>query len=267
MPADDPLERESYLFGDSDLAARRLQLLANVFEPSTREFLQRFVALDPGEVLDLGCGPGYSTRLLAELFPQAKVLGVDNSARFIELARARHRGHARFEMADVTRPLPGGPYHLIFGRYLLTHLAEPAAVVAQWSQALEPGGAIAVEENDAINTLEPAFAKYLHIVAEMLAAQRQQLYVGQQFDQISGVPRLAKTASECVPIRACDRDAAAMFAMNIRGWRDQIFITQNYSQGELDSLQRRLDELAGEDSERSSIIFIRRRLVFTKTPD
>lgn len=265
MHLDESNDREPYLFGDSDLAARRLQLLAHVFEPSTREFLARFAPLDLRAVLDVGCGPGHTTRLLAELFPHARVVGIDNSPRFIELARARAVGRQpRFEVADATRLLPAGPYNLIYCRYVLTHLAEPAAAVTRWSRSLQPGGAIAVEENDSIEASEPAFTKYLGIVAAMLADQGQKLYVGQELDRFATGPPLVRAASERVPIGASDRDAATMFAMNIRGWRHQSFVERQYSQAELDALEQRLDELARDASQRSSITFVRRRLVFIR---
>ena len=76
-----------YLFGDGDVAARRLRLLAEVFAPSTREFIEQFVSLRPARVLDLGCGPGHTTRLLSEVFAGAMVRGLDSSQAYFELAR------------------------------------------------------------------------------------------------------------------------------------------------------------------------------------
>ncbi len=56
-----------YLFQDTDLAARRLAVLAEVFAPASRAFLLDVVQSRPELALDLGCGPGYTTRLLAEV--------------------------------------------------------------------------------------------------------------------------------------------------------------------------------------------------------
>jgi len=264
MSAENSPAGDAYLFGDSDLAAARLRLLAEVFAASTREFLEQFVPLDPMRVLDLGCGPGYTTRLLAEMFPRARVRGVDSSAHFVALARQAPGNRVEYEIADVTCSLPEGPCHLIYCRYLLTHVVQIEAAVALWAQHLLPSGSIAIEENDWIRTAEPAFAKYLDIVEAMLAAQGQRLYVGNMLDGLASGPVLVKKASEVVPIAASNRDAARMFLMNVHSWRHQSFIAQNYTAADLDVLVRDLEQLAGDDPRHSAITFGRRRLVLER---
>jgi trans-aconitate 2-methyltransferase len=264
MSAENSPAGDAYLFGDTDLAAARLRLLAEVFAASTREFLEQFVALDPTSVLDLGCGPGYTTRLLAEMFPRARVRGVDSSAHFVALARQGTENRVDFEIADVTRWLPEGPYDLIYCRYLLTHVVQLQAAVTLWGRHLLPSGSIAIEENDWIHTAEPAFAKYLGIVEAMLGAQGQRLYVGNMLDGLASGPLLVQKASEVVPIAASNRDAARMFLMNVHSWRQQPFVAQNYAAADLDLLVRDLEQLAGDDPRHSSITFGRRRLVLER---
>ena len=55
-----------YLFGDSDIAARRLEVLAEVFAEPTRAFFLEAVPKRPRLAVDLGCGPGYTTHLLRD---------------------------------------------------------------------------------------------------------------------------------------------------------------------------------------------------------
>jgi len=79
-----------YAFGDSALAARRLALLAEVFEPTSRSFLAHVGAQlagpPPQLAVDLGCGPGHTTRLLCSVLRPGHVLGLDQSASFVALA-------------------------------------------------------------------------------------------------------------------------------------------------------------------------------------
>jgi len=63
------------------------------------EMLARVRAEDPRTVVDLGCGPGNLTRLLAERWPDAQVTGVDASAEMV--AKAQPSGQLRFEVADL----------------------------------------------------------------------------------------------------------------------------------------------------------------------
>lgn len=255
---------ETYQFGDTDLAAQRLRLLADVFEPSSRAFLKRFAEAAPHEVADLGCGPGYTTRLVAEVLPSASVRGIDSSPHFIELARRTPIARVTYAVADVTDRLPGGPYDLIYGRYLLTHIAEPEAAIGRWSHALAPGGLLAIEENEWIHTDQRAFAEYLSIVVAMLADVGGELHVGARLAQVAAWPQVEKQASELVSIVVADRAAAGMFAPNLATWRNRPFVEQNYSRRQLDRLGAELAALARDDSPRSSITFGRRRLVLAR---
>ena len=76
-----------YLFGDTDIAAQRLKVLAEVFAESSRAFLLDTDIGKPRLALDLGGGPGYSTHFLANLLQCEQVAGLDNSEHFISLAQ------------------------------------------------------------------------------------------------------------------------------------------------------------------------------------
>jgi trans-aconitate 2-methyltransferase len=55
---------------------------------------------DPGFALDLGCGPGNSTEMLAARFPSAMIQGLDNSPEMIAAARA-HLPGVNFQLTSV----------------------------------------------------------------------------------------------------------------------------------------------------------------------
>jgi trans-aconitate 2-methyltransferase len=66
------------------------------------DLLARVPAERPSRVVDLGCGPGNVTTLLAERWPEASVLGVDSSAEMIAAAERRAiPGRLGFEHADL----------------------------------------------------------------------------------------------------------------------------------------------------------------------
>jgi hypothetical protein len=59
------LQQNHYTFGDTNLASVRLRKLADLYEPETITLLRRRPVVRPRVACDLGCGPGWSTRLTA----------------------------------------------------------------------------------------------------------------------------------------------------------------------------------------------------------
>ena len=64
-----------------------------------RDLAARIELPDGAEVLDLGCGPGNSTQVLADHFAGAHVTGADNSVPMLERARAHMDSHT-YKAAD-----------------------------------------------------------------------------------------------------------------------------------------------------------------------
>lgn len=64
------------------------------------ELLARVSAERPAEVVDLGCGPGNLTTLLADRWPDAHVVGLDSSPEMIDKAR-QASDRVTFEVADL----------------------------------------------------------------------------------------------------------------------------------------------------------------------
>ena len=64
------------------------------------ELVSRVGATDPQAVVDLGCGPGNLTVVLAQRWPTAEVVGIDSSAEMVDKARATTPA-VRFEVGDL----------------------------------------------------------------------------------------------------------------------------------------------------------------------
>ena len=145
--------RGEYVLATGDAAANRLRILHNVYGPGAREVLMRAGIRSGMRVVDLGCGVGMTTRLLAELVgPSGDVVGVDYSAEQVEEARAllpTELTNVQFIQASATDTgLPREAFDLVYCRFLLIHLPDPEAALREMRELLKPNGIIVCEDGD-----------------------------------------------------------------------------------------------------------------------
>jgi SAM-dependent methyltransferase len=94
-------------------------------------------------VLDIGCGLGDSTQVLAMLVGhEGSALGVDIAPRFIEAARREGAGmtNVSFEVMDVQAAEFDETFDYAFSRFGIMFFASPVAALRNVRRALEPGG-------------------------------------------------------------------------------------------------------------------------------
>ena len=96
-------------------------------------------------VLDVGCGSGSMSRLIARSFPDVEVVGVDVREQYLDYARARAREEGihnlTFERGDVfALPFADASFDLVWSKYLLQWLREPKAALAEFKRVARPGG-------------------------------------------------------------------------------------------------------------------------------
>lgn len=255
----------TYTFGDSDLAAWRLALVAETFAGTSAAFMRESVTTRPQLAADLGCGPGYTTHLLADTLKPERTVGLDNSENFLAHTSTAASDNVSFHLHDITTaPFPEAPFDLIFSRLVLTHLQDPMAAIARWIDQLRPGGLLLLEEVERIYTKVPALVTYLDIQQVMLAQQSNQLYIGPRLDNITASGKLHRRSSNVrtLPVPA-DR-AAAMFHMNLTVWRHNDFVRQTYAPTTLDALEQDLQTIAQGHTEDPPVEWQLRQIVIER---
>ncbi|WP_018903265.1 trans-aconitate 2-methyltransferase [Variovorax paradoxus] len=129
-----------------------------------QELLARVPLPEAAHVVDLGCGPGNSTELLANRFPAAKVVGTDNSEAMLASARER-LPQARFELSDIATwaPQDEAP-NLIYANAALQWVPDHERLIPRLFAALAPGGVLAIQMPD--NREEPTHRLMRAVAAE-----------------------------------------------------------------------------------------------------
>jgi trans-aconitate 2-methyltransferase len=136
------------------------------FDAEREQVVRDLLARVPGEprrIVDLGCGPGTSTRLLSERFAAARLTGVDISQPMLEVAARRTRG-ADFVCADISDWRPEAPVDLVFADSALQWIGDHEGLFAKLMGWLAPGGTLAVQMPD--NRQEPSHALMRLIAAD-----------------------------------------------------------------------------------------------------
>jgi trans-aconitate 2-methyltransferase len=127
-----------------------------------RDLLARVNAKAPRYVVDLGCGPGNLTAILAERWPQAQVLGLDNSPEMIAAASAATGSAApdsdppdsaaldsaegsrlSFALADIREWQPDRPPDVLVSNAVLQWVPDHLGLLTRWASLLAPGGWLA----------------------------------------------------------------------------------------------------------------------------
>jgi len=111
------------------------------------DLLARVGADDPVYVADLGCGPGNLTAVLADRWPAAEVVGVDNSPEMIDAARAEagNRDRLSFTLADIRDWRPDRKADVLLSNAVLQWVPGHLDLVGQWVGLLAPGGWLAFQ--------------------------------------------------------------------------------------------------------------------------
>ncbi|HTF87084.1 MAG TPA: methyltransferase domain-containing protein [Planctomycetota bacterium] len=142
----------SYVLETGDRELERLGFQHEVWGPMTESFLDRLAISRGSRALDLGCGPGFVVDSLARrVGPQGSVVALDESPRWIAHLRSKplSAGSAPIEIVEQRiedARLEPGSFDLIFARWVLSFPPRVDAIVRRLSEALAPGGILAVED-------------------------------------------------------------------------------------------------------------------------
>jgi trans-aconitate 2-methyltransferase len=108
------------------------------------ELLARVPLKAPARAIDLGCGPGNSTALLAARWPQAEIEGLESSPEMLAKASASVV-RATWVLGDVESWSPAAPYDVIFSNATLHWIADHRSLLPRLMGFVADGGALAFQ--------------------------------------------------------------------------------------------------------------------------
>jgi ubiquinone/menaquinone biosynthesis C-methylase UbiE len=168
---------EEYILGNSVHEQERLKTQASFLQQWSEQFFLS-AGLEPGmRVLDLGCGMGDVSLLVAKLVgPSGRVTGIDRDLVVIEKARERIRVEGSdtqiaFLHTDLFSFHADRSFDAVVGRYVLLHQPDPVAAIRHAAEQVRPEGIIVFHEMDMANRIRcypdgTIFAEMYALVAE-----------------------------------------------------------------------------------------------------
>jgi trans-aconitate 2-methyltransferase len=145
----------------SDWSARQYLKFEDERTRPARDLLAQVPLTKVRRAIDLGCGPGNSTELLVQRYPNAVVSGIDTSPDMLHQARKR-LPHCDFVEGDLSNWAPDEPVELLFANAVYQWVPDHLKAMCRLVEKLAPGGVLAVQMPD--NTREPS-----HLAMEAVA--------------------------------------------------------------------------------------------------
>ena len=248
-----------YTFGDTTTADERLRKIADFFNPLASAFISEHIQTAINSALDLGCGPGYTTDMLAKTTKAGTVTGIDISDNFLESAGNRFQNYhfVKYDIRNMPLPVKAD---IIYFRFLLSHLENIRQLVEGWMSALTRGGYLIIDELEDIYTDSEVFKTYLSVNDGLIKSQGANLYIGKQLDQELNGLNIFQNVSALIPVN--DHLAASWFFPNtISVWEKEEWVRNNLNQSDRKKISDELLKISENPSEKSSITWRMRKII------
>lgn len=204
----------SYIISGGMAGAARLSVLSQAMAEATGALLDR-VGIPAGDV----------TRHLAAR-TRGQVIGLDLDDIKISMAGQDAPANDTFQVGGYEQALALGPFDVIYARFLLSHLTDPADAVAVFERALVPDGLLVVEDVEfSAHLCEPPRASFRHFVQWYVACAHKRgvdAEIGPKLPALLGRAGFIGIEARVVQPAGLTGPAKAMAALTLAGISEAV---------------------------------------------
>lgn len=99
---------------------------------------------NPSSIIDIGCGPGNSTQILYQRWPDSKILGIDNSEAMIKKAKQDYPNQ-EWKLVDAEKDIISGEYDIVFSNATIQWIRNQSDLFNRLKSNLSEKGVIAIQ--------------------------------------------------------------------------------------------------------------------------
>jgi ubiquinone/menaquinone biosynthesis C-methylase UbiE len=246
------MEQKHYIIRGGEQGRARLLVLSRVMRPTTLSLLNQ-AGIRPGmNCLEIGCGSGDVAFDLARIVgPDGSVVATDIDEIKLRLAHQQaeqdHLTNLKFRLADILEDELGN-FDFVHARFVLTHLANPQKALEKVRQALNPGGALAVEDVDFrghfCHPESAAFSRYIELYTKTAQRRGADPNIGPRLPGLLIKAGFQTVQINVVQLAAISDESKLMAPLTMENIADSVLAEGLASRAEVDRLVHDLYEFA-----------------------
>jgi ubiquinone/menaquinone biosynthesis C-methylase UbiE len=247
-----------YILATGEKAVSRLNLLERIFGPATRHLLSAN-GLRPGmRVAEIGCGVGLTARWIStEVGPGGSVAGVDSSSEQLHIAE---RSAAEANTTNLSfregnayeTGLPRDCFDLVYSRFLLCHVADPAKALAEMTSLLKRGGILVCEDHDDggifTKPATHAYKRLVEISAAVNLSHNLDSYIGLKLPRLFREAGFSRPEVNVNQIARLQGEEKRFWELTLREAAPAILAARASTVEELEAIGEEMYEIAKDES-------------------
>ena len=236
---------QTYALKGGDEARGRLERMSEIRAEYTRALFARAGVFRGARCVDLGCGTGHVTRLLADMVgPDGFVLGLDIDDRMIEVNSIDAPGNVEFRGGDIGQ-FDGSNFDVAYMGLVLMHFPDPREIVDAAVRCLRPGGILITEDVDTTvafcSPSSPAFDRMIGLYDSLLDGKaRRAPLASPELLRAAGLTDVGLSLYQNVTAAAAEK---ALLPLSLRHAAEAVVAFGLASAEELEDLVAQLEAL------------------------